>query len=125
MSSLRRRAPLPWPAWAAALVGVVAVPRLLQADPPGALGQQTHAREAVAVGAAAAGGPAAARASSSEALAEAAPSASWRFGLASPVSGPPAVGPTGLVYVSSVEGFVHALDARGGLRWSYGLAGTP
>jgi hypothetical protein len=49
----------------------------------------------------------------------------WRFGSASPVSGPPAVSPAGLVYVTSVEGFVHALDADGELRWSYGLSGVP
>lgn len=55
----------------------------------------------------------------------AAPRVLWRFGSASPVSGAPAVGPSGLVYVTSVEGFVHALDAEGGLRWSYGLSGIP
>jgi outer membrane protein assembly factor BamB len=29
------------------------------------------------------------------------------------------------VYVTSVEGFIHALDAEGGLRWSYGVEGVP
>jgi hypothetical protein len=59
------------------------------------------------------------------AVPERAPPLSWRFGSASPLSGPPAVSPSGLVYVTSVEGFVHALDAQGGLRWSYGVAGLP
>jgi outer membrane protein assembly factor BamB len=31
----------------------------------------------------------------------------------------------GLVYVSTVEGYVHALGADGALRWSYGLSGVP
>jgi hypothetical protein len=31
----------------------------------------------------------------------------------------------GWVYVSTVEGYLHALGADGALRWSYGLAGVP
>jgi outer membrane protein assembly factor BamB len=53
------------------------------------------------------------------------PRASWRFESASPLSGSPAVSPSGLTYVASVEGVVHALDASGSFRWSHGLEGTP
>lgn len=49
----------------------------------------------------------------------------WRFRSASPVTGPPAVSPDGLVYVASVEGYVHALSPDGSFRWSYGLRGIP
>jgi len=53
------------------------------------------------------------------------PRVSWRFESASPTSGSPAVSASGLTYVSSVEGVVHALDADGAFRWSHGLEGTP
>jgi len=49
----------------------------------------------------------------------------WRFRSASPVSGSPAVSSRGLVYVASVEGYVHALGPDGHFRWSYGLRGIP
>jgi hypothetical protein len=49
----------------------------------------------------------------------------WRFQSAAPLSGSPAVSPAGLVYVASVEGYVHALGADGAFRWSYGVVGIP
>lgn len=49
----------------------------------------------------------------------------WRFRSASPVTGPPGVSADGLVYVASVEGYVHALGADGSYRWSYGVRGVP
>jgi hypothetical protein len=53
------------------------------------------------------------------------PSVVWRFRSAAPVSGSPAVSPAGLVYVSTVEGYVHALEPDGAFRWSYGVVGIP
>jgi hypothetical protein len=49
----------------------------------------------------------------------------WRFQSAAPVSGSPAVSPAGLVYVATVEGYVHALAPDGAFRWSYGVVGIP
>jgi putative pyrroloquinoline-quinone-binding quinoprotein len=49
----------------------------------------------------------------------------WRFQSAAPLSGSPAVSPAGLVYIASVEGYVHALGADGAFRWSYGVVGIP
>ncbi len=54
-----------------------------------------------------------------------APRVSWRFQSAAPVSGVPGVTESGLVYVATVEGYVHALGPDGGFRWSYGLSGMP
>jgi hypothetical protein len=53
------------------------------------------------------------------------PSIVWRFRSAAPVTGPPAVSPAGLVYVATVEGYVHALEPDGAFRWSYGVEGIP
>jgi hypothetical protein len=53
------------------------------------------------------------------------PARLWEFRSASPTTGAAAAAPGGLVYVTSVEGYVHALDADGNLRWSYGLIGMP
>lgn len=53
------------------------------------------------------------------------PAVAWRFRSATSLSGAPAVSPAGPVYVASVEGFLHALDARGAYRWSFGLEGMP
>ena len=50
---------------------------------------------------------------------------SWRFRSASPVTGAPGVSSSGRVYVTSVEGYVHALGPDGGFRWSYGVGGVP
>src|SRR5688572_24562144 len=36
------------------------------------------------------------------------PAVQWRFRSASPLSGAPAVSPEGLVYLASVEGYLHA-----------------
>jgi outer membrane protein assembly factor BamB len=56
---------------------------------------------------------------------EAAPRRLWEFRSAAPMAGAPAVVPGGLVYVASVEGYVHALEPDGRLRWSYGVVGMP
>jgi outer membrane protein assembly factor BamB len=53
------------------------------------------------------------------------PKRSWSFRSAAPITGAPAVTDAGLVYVSTVEGYLHALGADGALRWSYGLDGVP
>jgi hypothetical protein len=53
------------------------------------------------------------------------PNIVWRFRSAAPVTGAPAVSPAGLVYVATVEGYVHALEPDGAFRWSYGLRGIP
>jgi hypothetical protein len=55
----------------------------------------------------------------------AAPQVAWRFQAAAPASAAPAVSDLGAVYLSTVEGYVHALAADGGFRWSYGVAGVP
>lgn len=55
----------------------------------------------------------------------AAPQVAWRFQAAAPVSAAPAVSDVGAVYLSTVEGYVHALAPDGGFRWSYGVAGVP
>ncbi|HTV25195.1 MAG TPA: PQQ-binding-like beta-propeller repeat protein [Polyangiaceae bacterium] len=49
----------------------------------------------------------------------------WRFRSATSLAGSPAVSPTGLVYLASVEGFLYALGPDGAFRWSYGLTGMP
>jgi hypothetical protein len=49
----------------------------------------------------------------------------WRFRSAAPVTGSPAVSSAGLVYVATVEGYVHALEPDGAFRWSYGVEGIP
>jgi PQQ-like domain len=49
----------------------------------------------------------------------------WRFQAAAPIPDTPAVTESGLVYVSTVEGYVHALAADGAFRWSYGVEGVP
>lgn len=54
-----------------------------------------------------------------------APDVAWRFQAAAPASAAPAVRRDGAVYLSTVEGYVHALDPDGGFRWSYGVAGVP
>jgi len=54
-----------------------------------------------------------------------APEVAWRFQAAAPASAAPAVSDTGAVYLSTVEGYVHALDPDGSFRWSYGVAGVP
>lgn len=54
-----------------------------------------------------------------------APATVWRFQTAAPISGAPAVTEEGAVYVTSVEGFVHALGPAGEFRWSRGLTGVP
>jgi hypothetical protein len=54
-----------------------------------------------------------------------APGVEWRFQAAAPASAAPAVSDVGAVYLSTVEGYVHALDPDGGFRWSYGVAGVP
>lgn len=59
------------------------------------------------------------------AMAPRAPRVVWRFESASPLTGPPALGPDGRVVITSVEGAVHALEADGRLRWSHGLTGVP
>jgi hypothetical protein len=53
------------------------------------------------------------------------PAVSWRFRSSTPLSGAPAVSPAGLVYVASVEGYLHALAPDGSFRWSYGLGDMP
>lgn len=54
-----------------------------------------------------------------------APRVAWRFRTAAPTSGAPAVTEEGAVYLTSVDGYVHALDPGGVFRWSRGLAGIP
>jgi hypothetical protein len=137
MSSLWRRAPTrPWPLWSAVIALGLAAPAPLLADVTGSSEQRARVDpeplRAGAVSSPSAGvvpspspsGGVVPGVASPDAP-ELAPRVLWRFGSASPVSGAPAVSPSGLVYVTSVEGFVHALDAEGGLRWSYGLAGIP
>lgn len=51
--------------------------------------------------------------------------AAWRFQTAAPITGAAAVTEEGFVYVTSVEGFVHALGPTGQFRWSRGLTGVP
>lgn len=53
------------------------------------------------------------------------PALRWRFRSATPLSGAPAMSPSGLVYLASVEGYLHALAPDGGFRWSYGLGDLP
>lgn len=53
------------------------------------------------------------------------PGTAWRFQAAAPSSGAAAVAEDGAVYVSTVEGYVHALGRDGAYRWSYGLSGVP
>jgi len=53
------------------------------------------------------------------------PAVSWRFRSATPLTGAPAVSPAGLVYLASVEGYLHALAPDGSFRWSYGLGAMP
>lgn len=53
------------------------------------------------------------------------PEVLWRFRAAAPSSGPPAVSSLGQVYLSTVEGYVHALAADGAFRWSYAVLGLP
>lgn len=48
----------------------------------------------------------------------------WCFGAGAPVSGPPAIGPAGEIYVATQEGYLHALDAEGAFRWSYTVKGA-
>jgi hypothetical protein len=55
----------------------------------------------------------------------AAPHSAWQFQTAAPISGAPAVTDEGSVYVTSVDGFVHALTPTGQFRWSRGLTGVP
>jgi hypothetical protein len=138
MSSPWRRAPTrPWPLWGATAVALgLLTPGPVLADVAGSTSQRTSvdpgAAQAVAapldaapLDADAVPALGVAPALGSPGAPELGPRTLWRFGSASPVSGAPAVSPSGLVYVTSVEGFVHALDAGGSLRWSYGLAGIP
>lgn len=48
----------------------------------------------------------------------------WCFGAGAPISGPPALGPGGEVYVATQEGYLHALNADGAFRWSYTVKGA-
>ncbi len=54
-----------------------------------------------------------------------APPLKWRFRASAPSSGPAAVGPDGSVYLSTVEGYVHAVDRSGRFQWSYTVSGMP
>lgn len=45
----------------------------------------------------------------------------WRFNAAAPLTDSAAVSADGWVVVSSVDGYVHALDASGHFQWSYTL----
>jgi putative pyrroloquinoline-quinone-binding quinoprotein len=58
-------------------------------------------------------------------LASPEPEVQWRFRSATALSGAPAVSPDGLVYLASVEGYLHALAPDGSFRWSYGLGDMP
>lgn len=53
------------------------------------------------------------------------PVVEWRFRSAAPLCGAPAVSSSGLVYLASVEGFVHALAPDGAYRWSHAVTGMP
>jgi hypothetical protein len=53
------------------------------------------------------------------------PAVQWRFRSATPLTGAPGVSPSGLVYLASVEGYLHALAPDGSFRWSYGLGAMP
>jgi hypothetical protein len=59
------------------------------------------------------------------ALAPPEPAVQWRFRSATPLTGAPGVSPSGLVYLASVEGYLHALAPDGSFRWSYGLGAMP
>ena len=48
----------------------------------------------------------------------------WCFGAGAPISGTPAIGPQGQVYVATHEGYLHALDRTGGFLWSYTVKGA-
>lgn len=47
----------------------------------------------------------------------------WSFHAGAPLSAPPSFGPDGSVLVVTVEGYLHALRAEGGYRFSYTLRG--
>lgn len=47
----------------------------------------------------------------------------WSFHAGMPLSAPPSFGPDGSVLVVTVEGYLHALRAEGGYRFSYTLRG--
>ena len=48
----------------------------------------------------------------------------WRFDAGAPVVAPPVVSDRGRLYVATTEGYVHALGADGGFRWSYTVEGA-
>ncbi|HVZ30852.1 MAG TPA: PQQ-binding-like beta-propeller repeat protein [Polyangiaceae bacterium] len=49
----------------------------------------------------------------------------WRFQTAAPIVAAPAVSARGDVYVASAEGYLHALDEEGRVRWSRAIDGSP
>lgn len=51
------------------------------------------------------------------------PRAVFRFSAAATLFARPGVGPSGSIYVGSGDGYVHALRADGGFRWSYTVKG--
>lgn len=48
----------------------------------------------------------------------------WCFGAGAPISGAPALGPQGQIYIGTHEGYLHALDRSGGFLWSYTVKGA-
>jgi len=48
----------------------------------------------------------------------------WCFGAGAPISGAPAIGPQGQIYVATHEGYLHALDRSGAFLWSYTVKGA-
>src|SRR5215831_6226855 len=49
----------------------------------------------------------------------------WRFQTAAPIAAAPAVSAGGEVYLASAEGYLHALDDEGRVRWSRAIDGSP
>jgi hypothetical protein len=49
----------------------------------------------------------------------------WRFQSAAPIVAAPAVSARGDVYLASAEGYLHALDDQGRVRWSRAIDGSP
>lgn len=69
--------------------------------------------------------PGARPASAAEAMCRAFPAwnVAFRFRTSSPPIAPPALGPQGEVYLSTLEGYVHALHPDGSYHWSYTVKG--
>jgi len=52
-------------------------------------------------------------------------SVAWSFNAGAPLAAPPAVAPDGSALIVTLEGYLHALRADGGHRFSYSVRGRP